>query len=241
MADRSRPVIRGISDRPIPYTPVCGRDGAVPVCVHPAYHVYLANVMEGVEPALRAVAGLPGAPTRVEQTAASALTLRNNTAVSWAAGSSITGTPATFRFPIGLFPPGLGGAEQLAGTVQESLIVAFVNDGRLLTPGTLPAAGILAQEAVEWVLLQPFDPSAEQDVAPSGPDSQTASPMTAGRTMASQACSSGSADWTRFRGSTRRSTVFILRRSQWVSATTRATSATATIVTVTSLSLPGRW
>ena len=34
----------------------------------------------------------------------------------------------------------------------------------------LPASGILAQEAVEWVLPQPFDPSAEQDVAPSGPD-----------------------------------------------------------------------
>jgi hypothetical protein len=167
------------SDRPLPYTPVCGRDGAVPVCVHPAYRAYLGNAMEGAEPALRAVAGLPGAPVRVAQVAASTLAPGGDTAVWWAAGSSITGTPATFRFSIGLFPPGLGGAEQLAGTVQESLIVAFVNDGRLLPAGTLPASGILAQEAVEWVLLQPFDPSAEQDVAPSGPDAQTASPAVA--------------------------------------------------------------
>ena len=55
------------SDQPVPYTPVCG--GEVPVCLQPAYSAYLPAVIRALEPALAAVAGLPGAPARLSQVA----------------------------------------------------------------------------------------------------------------------------------------------------------------------------
>ena len=56
------------SDRPIPYTPVCGQAG-IPVCVHPAYRSYLPDVTTAVGPVARELTGLPGAPVRATQIA----------------------------------------------------------------------------------------------------------------------------------------------------------------------------
>ena len=56
------------SDRPVPYAPVCGGTG-IPVCLHPGYAAYLPAVTEALEPALRALAGLPGAPAALHQEA----------------------------------------------------------------------------------------------------------------------------------------------------------------------------
>jgi hypothetical protein len=55
------------NDRPIPYTPACGRAAGAPVCLNPAYHRYLPDVTTALRPVLAEVAGLPGAPTRVTQ------------------------------------------------------------------------------------------------------------------------------------------------------------------------------
>jgi hypothetical protein len=55
------------NDQPVPYTPVCG--GAVPVCLQSAYSAYLPAAIRVLEPALAAVAGLPGAPARLSQVA----------------------------------------------------------------------------------------------------------------------------------------------------------------------------
>jgi hypothetical protein len=55
-------------DRAVPYTPVCSRT-AIPICLHPAYTVYLAPVAAALQPVLTEVAGLPGAPERVSQVA----------------------------------------------------------------------------------------------------------------------------------------------------------------------------
>ena len=63
--------------------------------------------------------------------------------------------------------------------MQETLAITFVNDERLIPPGTHPGDGVQAQVAVEWVLLQPFDPQAEQDVAITTPDSDAPSPAMA--------------------------------------------------------------
>jgi hypothetical protein len=167
------------SDRPVPYIPACSQDGTVPVCLHPAYRAYLPVVTAAAAPLLSEIAGLPGAPVRVEQVANDALTPNNGSMVWWAAGSAITGTPAAFRFPMPQFPPGSAGRAQLTETVQETLALTFVNDERLIPPGTQPGGGVLAQEAVEWALLQPFDPQAEQDIALATPDSQAASPAVA--------------------------------------------------------------
>ncbi len=54
------------SDRPIAYTPVCTQ-GPVPVCVHPAFRAELTAVAATFAPVLSTVAGLPGAPVRVDQ------------------------------------------------------------------------------------------------------------------------------------------------------------------------------
>jgi hypothetical protein len=64
------PALHGAAnDRPIPYTPVCGQAGGVPVCLHPAYRRYLPAVTAALGPLLGEVAGLPGAPARVTQVA----------------------------------------------------------------------------------------------------------------------------------------------------------------------------
>ncbi|MCO5970146.1 hypothetical protein [Actinoallomurus soli] len=55
-------------DRPVPYTPVCGRT-AIRVCVHPAHAAYLPVVTDALGPVLSELAGVPGAPLTVEETA----------------------------------------------------------------------------------------------------------------------------------------------------------------------------
>jgi hypothetical protein len=56
------------SDQPVRYTPVCGRT-AIPVCMNPLYAAYLPAVTAALAPVLSQVAGLPGAPAEVSQTA----------------------------------------------------------------------------------------------------------------------------------------------------------------------------
>ena len=56
------------SDQPIRYTPVCSHT-AIPVCLNPAYAAYLPTVTAALGPELGQLAGLPGAPARLTQTA----------------------------------------------------------------------------------------------------------------------------------------------------------------------------
>jgi hypothetical protein len=169
------------SDRPVPYTPVCEYDGTMPVCLHPAYRAYLDVVTAAAAPLLREMAGLPGAPLRVAEIPSDVLTSTDdsNSTLWWAAGSAITGTPPVFRFPMPQFPPGPAGLAQLTEDVQETLAVTFVNDERLIPPGTDPGEGVQAQAAVELALLRPFDPQAGQDVGIMTPSSDTPSPAVA--------------------------------------------------------------
>ncbi|MGW0633366.1 hypothetical protein [Streptomyces sp. NPDC002758] len=57
-------------DRPIAYTPVCG-GSAIQVCLNPVYKAYLPTLTTALDPLLRELAGLPGAPVRVDQVALS--------------------------------------------------------------------------------------------------------------------------------------------------------------------------
>ena len=59
------------NDAPITYIPACGRAAGVPVCLNPAYGRYLPDVTAALAPVLAEVAGLPGAPVRAVQVAAS--------------------------------------------------------------------------------------------------------------------------------------------------------------------------
>ena len=54
------------SDKLITYTPVCDNVAAVPVCLHPAYRAMLPAFVAALDPMTSQVAGLAGAPVRVQ-------------------------------------------------------------------------------------------------------------------------------------------------------------------------------
>lgn len=55
-------------DHPRAYTPVCSAT-ALPVCLNPVYKAYLPTLTAALDPMLRELAGLPGAPSRFDQVA----------------------------------------------------------------------------------------------------------------------------------------------------------------------------
>jgi hypothetical protein len=57
------------NDQPVRFTPACSH-AAIPVCLNPAYAAYLASTTAALEPVLNEIAGLPGAPARILQEAA---------------------------------------------------------------------------------------------------------------------------------------------------------------------------
>ena len=57
------------NDRPVRFTPVCSHT-AIPVCLNPAYASYLPATAAALAPVLDQMAGLPGAPARISQAAA---------------------------------------------------------------------------------------------------------------------------------------------------------------------------
>ena len=86
------PLHNTANDRPIPYTPVCA-DTPIPVCLHPAYTVYLPTVTAALEPVLSELAGLPGAPVRIDQAAASYRQGSENEVSISRSGAAVTGSP----------------------------------------------------------------------------------------------------------------------------------------------------
>jgi hypothetical protein len=136
------------SDRPIPYTAVSS-GGAVPILLHPAFHAYLPSITAALEPVLREVAGLPGAPVSVDQVAASG-----------DAGPTLNGSPPVLKFTIGQV---LAGASPFAGVGEAGTRLVFidtvVSDASNLRSsqvfaGPPSVTGSPAQKAVEAVLLK---------------------------------------------------------------------------------------
>jgi hypothetical protein len=84
------------SDRPVSYTPVCSHT-RVPVCLNPAYAGYLPATVAALAPVLTEVAGLPGAPARVSQAAATYRQGAGNSVSIGLAGPAISGSPPVFR------------------------------------------------------------------------------------------------------------------------------------------------
>jgi hypothetical protein len=138
------------SDRPIRYTPVCG-GGAIPVCLNPAYAVYLPAVSAALEPVLGELAGLPGAPVRVSQAATTYRQLEGNGVEIRRAGPAISGSPPEFHLllPIQLAGPTLTSSELAAAVRADSArdLVGNVVAGREPTR---------AQQAVMAALLKDF-------------------------------------------------------------------------------------
>ncbi|MGH3300326.1 MAG: hypothetical protein ACRDOK_01380 [Streptosporangiaceae bacterium] len=121
------------SDRPIQFTPVCSRT-PIPVCLNPAYASYLPAVTTGLDPVLLEIAGLPGAPVRVIQVAATYQQGAGNEVAIGLTGDPLRGEPPEFRL---LLPDPTGGASlsmpemaDLARTASgPDLIANLVGDG----------------------------------------------------------------------------------------------------------------
>jgi hypothetical protein len=153
------------SDRPTPYTPVCGR-GAVSVCLQPAYRAYLADVTAALGPLLSQLAGLPGAPVRVSQVAVTSVQSQRENGIGFG-GPVIGEHPRVLYLPLsGLTLPGEGNtpAASFISNLRQQYGPEIVNNlvglpaGTVAIGGFSPAVGparaaqLAVAEALERVL-----------------------------------------------------------------------------------------
>jgi hypothetical protein len=142
------------SDRPVRFTPVC-RLTAIPVCLNPAYLSYLSVTATALEPALSEIAGLPGAPVRIIQAAATYHQGPGNTVTIGRTGPPLAGTPPVYLL---LLPDQLTGppltVDELASAVRTTdgpaIVASVVGDG----PGASQAQHAVAA-ALMTVIGQP--------------------------------------------------------------------------------------
>jgi len=162
------------SDRPLRYTPVCSHT-AIPVCLNPAYASYLPVTEAALAPMLDQIAGLPGAPARISQAAATYLQGSGNGVGIGLAGSPISGAPPVFHLvlPVQLPGPALTTSElasQVRSITGPSIVASITGDG----PGASPAqhavttALLMAARAVPSHLPSPAAPTAGNRVPPPG-------------------------------------------------------------------------
>jgi hypothetical protein len=138
------------SDRPLRFTPVCGRT-AIPVCVNPAYTAYLSATSSALAPLLAQLAGLPGAPARIvqapvtyQQPAGHSIVTRRRALAGGAASASAS---AELVLPVqqtGPIQTAAQQAAQVAATYGPALVARVIGDGRAASP---------AQDAVAAALL----------------------------------------------------------------------------------------
>ncbi|WP_176985061.1 hypothetical protein [Asanoa ishikariensis] len=114
---------RASSDRPVPYTPVCA-DTKIPVCLHPAYAVHLPTVVAALDSVLGELAGLPGAPVRIEQAAASYQQESPNGVRIGRSGKVMSGNPPTLH----LLLPMQGGRSMTVGELSSALRTETAHD-----------------------------------------------------------------------------------------------------------------
>jgi hypothetical protein len=140
------------NDRPIPYTPVCGRAG-IPVCVHPAYRSYLPEVATALRPVVAEIAGLPGAPVRADQVATlfepGPSLLGSRPTAAQLQIETIAGSPPVLRMPLNAItlPRSFGATTaSFYGETRAQLVHAFLGAGA--------GAGSQVQQAIQAALLQ---------------------------------------------------------------------------------------
>jgi hypothetical protein len=142
------------SDRPLRFSPVCSRT-AILVCLNPAYARYLPAVTAALDPVLREVAGVPGAPTRITQVPATYRQGPGNEIDVRQSGPAVSGRDAvTYRI---LLPDQLLGPvltiSQLASLVRVTsgpdILAAVVGNSPAASPaqhaiwaGLMLAAGL---------------------------------------------------------------------------------------------------
>jgi hypothetical protein len=135
------------SDRPLRYTPVCSPT-AIPVCLNPAYTSYLPATAAALTPVINEIAGLPGAPARVSQAAATYQQDAGNSVSVRMAGPSLSGTPPVFRMFLPLQLPGPAmSTNQFAAAVRSTaglaLVASVAGDGPSAPPAQRAVAAAL--------------------------------------------------------------------------------------------------
>ena len=177
------------NDAPITYAPVCGRAAGVPVCLNPAYRQWLPDVTAALAPVLTEVAGLPGAPVRATQIAASYPSGGDGPPRAITVGGHLP----VLRMQLGLLHmPGACGfcavgptTEQFAGEMRLLFAHAFAGAG--------DGPGSPAQQAVQAALLhgagvpfaaQPGVMAFAENVPGPGPGSATGPVYAAARRLA---------------------------------------------------------
>jgi len=133
------------NDRPISYTPVCGRATGVPVCLNRAYRSLMPDVTAALRPMLGEVAGLPGAPARATQVGGA----YSSTEGEAGQAMTISGHPPVLSMALDAenLPGVFGGTPALFAAQLRLLFAhAFVGAG--------DGAGTPAQQAVQAALLQ---------------------------------------------------------------------------------------
>jgi len=137
------------SDRPIVFTPVCG-GAAFRVCLNPAYHIYLADVIAALTPVAGEVAGLPGAPVRAVQAGAVYTSGEGGSGQTM----TITGRPAVLSVTLGGYgflpgPTGFSSQPTSMTTFDQSMWVLFFD----AFTGAGDNAGTSVQRAITAALL----------------------------------------------------------------------------------------
>jgi hypothetical protein len=142
------------SDRPLRYTPVCGHT-AIPICLNPAYASYLPATEAALTPVLGQIAGLPGAPARISQAAATYQQGPGNSVGIRLAAPLISGAPPAFHMllPVQLLGPALTTSEQASqvrSTTGPAIVASVTGDGpgasqaqHAVTTALLMAAGVV--------------------------------------------------------------------------------------------------
>jgi hypothetical protein len=135
------------ASRPLRYTPACSRT-AIPVCVHPAYRGYLTTTAAALGPVLSEIAGLPGAPARVSQVAATYQQGAGNDIRIGLTSPLASGAHGVIRLllPFQLPGPPMTAAD-LAGALRAdagvNLIAGVTGDGRHATAAQRAVAAAL--------------------------------------------------------------------------------------------------
>jgi hypothetical protein len=137
------------SDRPIRFTPVCSHT-AIPVCLNPAYAGYLPVTVTALRPLLSEMAGLPGAPARISQAAATYRQGTGNSVSIGLAGPAISGRPPVFRLllPVQLSGPALTTSElaaQIRSAAGPEIASHIVGAGRSPSPAQHAVVAVLAR------------------------------------------------------------------------------------------------
>jgi hypothetical protein len=159
------------NDQPVRFTPVCSHT-AIPVCLNPAYASYLASTAAALEPVLNQIAGLPGAPARILQEAA---TYRVDPSEGEAVmpGEGNTNGEAVYHLllPVQMLGPTLTTAQmasQVKWTDGPNIVANFIGAG----PGASQAQNAVAAALTMILGRVSADPNLQASLneqAPGGP------------------------------------------------------------------------